>query len=243
MTTSVNQPLKTGDNIDTSNANWKFKGSVVENFDNHILKSVPLYEEGHNLIVNLSDYFINDDSICYELGASTAALSIKLAKHNQTKTAKFIGIEKEEDMYKKALESTKNISNIEIFNDDILTFDFLKSDFIVSYYTIQFIKPSVRQDIFNKIYDSLNWGGAFILFEKVRANDARFQDITTGLYNDFKLNNGYTPDEIISKSRSLKGVLEPFSTQGNIDMLKRAGFKDIISIMKYISFEGFLVIK
>jgi len=50
-------------------------------------------------------------------------------------------------------------------------------------------------------------------------------------------------DEIISKTRSLKGVLEPFSTQGNLDLLKRAGFVDIQIIMNYICFQGFLAIK
>ena len=65
----------------------------------------------------------------------------------------------------------------------------------------------------------------------------------TSLYNDYKLTQGYSPEEIFAKSVSLKGVLEPFSTQGNIDMMKRAGFVDITSIMKYVSFEGFLAIK
>jgi tRNA (cmo5U34)-methyltransferase len=57
------------------------------------------------------------------------------------------------------------------------------------------------------------------------------------------LNNGYTPDEIMGKSKSLKGILEPFSTQGNLDLLKRAGFVDFMTVMKYVCFEGFLAIK
>jgi tRNA (cmo5U34)-methyltransferase len=49
--------------------------------------------------------------------------------------------------------------------------------------------------------------------------------------------------EIINKSRSLKGTLEPFSTNGNLDMLRRAGFVDIMTVIKYVPFEGFLAIK
>ena len=60
---------------------------------------------------------------------------------------------------------------------------------------------------------------------------------------EYKIDQGYTSDEIISKSRSLKGILEPFSTKGNRDMLKRAGFVDILTVFKYGSFEGFLAIK
>ena len=43
-------------------------------------------------------------------------------------------------------------------------------------------------------------------------------------------------DEIINKSRSLKGVMNPFSTKGNYDLLERAGFKDVMTIQKYICF-------
>ncbi len=108
---------------------------------------------------------------------------------------------------------------------------------------MQFINPSLRQELFNRIFSSLNWGGAFIMFEKVRARDARFQDIATATYNEFKLNNGYKAQEIFNKTRSLKGILEPFSTRGNSELLDRAGFKDYMQVFKYICFSGFLAIK
>ena len=130
-----------------------------------------------------------------------------------------------------------------IITDDILQHDFEESDFIVAYYTIQFVRPSERQRLFDKIYNSLKWGGALLFFEKVRSCDARFQDIMTNMYAEYKLNNGYTPDEIMGKSKSLKGILEPFSTQGNLGLLKRAGFVDFMTVMKYVCFEGFLAIK
>ena len=82
------------------------------------------------------------------------------------------------------------------------------------------------------------WGGGFLFFEKVRAPDARFQDMTTTMYND-KLNQGFNEKEILNKTKSLKGVLEPFSSKANIQLLKRAGFKDIMCIFKFINFEGF----
>ena len=63
------------------------------------------------------------------------------------------------------------------------------------------------------------------------------------IYNDFKMEQGYDANEIIQKSKSLKGVLEPFSSKANFEMLKRAGFKDTMSIFKFVCFEGFLAIK
>ena len=155
----------------------------------------------------------------------------------------WIGIDLEENMIKEAKKQISGISNVELVADNIVTYPYQKSDFIISFCTMQFIPPYVRQEVFNKIYESLNWGGAFVLFEKVRAGDARFQDMMQTLYTDYKLEQDYSPEEIIAKTKSLKGILEPFSTQGNLDLLKRAGFVDIMTVFKYICFEGFLAIK
>lgn len=233
-----------GDGITAAHGSWSFGGDVSKSFDSHVSKSVPLYEEGHDLICNVADYFVKDDSVVYEIGCSTGTLIDKLANHCSAKTsAKFIGIDVESNMIERAKEKHAGKTRAEFLNDDVLSVDLSKADLIICYYTIQFIRPSLRQDLINKLYAALNWGGALIMYEKVRGADARFQDILTTIYQEYKLTKGYTPEDIISKTRSLKGVLEPFSTQGNIDMLKRAGFVDINTIQKYICFEGFLAIK
>jgi len=81
------------------------------------------------------------------------------------------------------------------------------------------------------------------MFEKVRFPDARFQDIISTTYMDYKLKQGYSESDIVNKTMSLKGILEPFSTLGNIDLMKRSGFADIASVQKFLCFEGFLAIK
>lgn len=238
--------IKAGDNIVTERANWKFSGDTVKEFDNHVKKSVPLYDEGHNLICDVSDFFVKNDSVIYEIGCSTGTLTFKIAEHNKSRhQARFIGIDVENDMisFAKQKRDSKKYSNIEFVADSIMNVDLEKSDMIMCYYTMQFIRPSDRQVIIDKLYESLNWGGGLLMFEKTRGADARFQDILTALYTDYKLRKGYTPDDIVSKSLSLKGVMEPFSTKGNIEMLERSGFKDINIIHKYICFEGFLAIK
>lgn len=236
--------MEVGDNLNMDRANWNFGGNVAKNFVEHVRKSVPFYDEGHDLICYLSDFFCLPDSTCYELGVSTGQLLKKLALYNKHKPKiRWVGIDREEEMVKKAKEHCQAVKNIELYCDDVLIFDYENADFIVAYYCVQFIPERHRQELFNKIYQKLNWGGAFILFEKVRAPDARFQDVTTSLYNDYKLRNGFSSDEIIGKAQSLKGVLDPFSTEGNLGLLKRAGFVDIMTIFKYVCFEGFLAIK
>ena len=238
--------INSGDGIKSENASWTFGRDTPKNFSTHVKKSVPHYDIGHDLVVDVSDYFVKEDSICYEIGVSTGVL-IKKLKDRHKSTTTWFGIDKEKKMIEQAKEEifpkNEKVKNLKLIADDAITYQYQKSDFMVSYYTIQFIPNRLRQILIDKIYSTLNWGGAFVMFEKVRGPDARFQDVMTGIYNEFKLKQGYTPEEIISKSRSLKGVMEPFSTKGNLDMLKRAGFVDILPIFKWVCFEGYVCIK
>ncbi len=235
--------MKVDKNLFAKNSSWSFDKNVPRKFDKHIYKSVPLYHQMHWLCEQLSDFYVKEDSVIYDIGCSTGTLLKKIAsRHKEKRKAKYIGI----DIIKKMTDfAKKNNSHkqIKFLNKNIVNYKLNSSDFIICFYTLQFIHPKHRQKVFNKIYKSLNWGGALFLVEKVRSYDARTQDQMTTIYEEFKLYNGFSEKEISSKKKSLKGILEPFSTNANIQMLKRAGFKDVSSIAKFICFEGFLSIK
>ncbi|MBW7858182.1 MAG: methyltransferase domain-containing protein [Leptonema sp. (in: Bacteria)] len=223
---------------------WSFGGQVPEQFATHACRSIPFYEAGHKLIAKISDSFVYDGSLIYDLGCSTGQLLYLLANRHQNKKMKLIGIENEPAMIDYANQHHSHDS-IQYLVDDVNQFDYGNetADLIICYYTIQFVRPAIRQLLIDRLFSALKWGGALLLFEKTRGPDARFQDLLTGLYNDFKLEQGYAADEILNKSQSLRGVLEPFSTQGNLDLLSRSGFKDWMTILKYICFEGIVAIK
>ena len=229
--------------IFANNASWTFDKNVAQKFDYHINKSIPIYKELQWLALQLSDYYIKEDSVVYDIGCSTGKfLKLLATRHKNKKKLKFFGI----DIVKKMINYAKiknNYKKITYQTKDVNKYKFKKSDLFISFYTIQFIHPKKRQDLINKIYKSLNWGGAFFFVEKVRSYDARTQDQLTNIYEEFKINNGFTLKEIINKKHSLKGILEPFSSSANIQMLKRSGFKDINSIGKFVCFEFFLAIK
>jgi tRNA (cmo5U34)-methyltransferase len=233
-----------GDGLSAAAGRWSFAGSTAEHFDSHVERSVPRYREGHQLVVELSDYFVLPGTTVLEIGCSTAALTEKIARQHSDRGVSFVGIDVEADMIATARERCAGLQGVELLVEDAVSYDpGAALDFVVAYYTIQFIAPRDRQRVIDAVFANLSWGGAFVMFEKVRAPDARFQDIMTQLYTDYKLTNGYSPDEVIGKTRSLKGVLEPFSSAGNLELLARAGFKDVMTIMKTVSFEGFLAIK
>ena len=235
--------MKVDKNLFAKNSSWTFDKNVPKEFDKHIYKSVPLYHQMHWLCEQLSDFYVKNDSHIYDIGCSTGSLIKRLAnRHKNKKKLKLTGIDIVDKMIKFAKKNNSG-KNISFIKKDLINYKFQKSDFIISFYTMQFIRPKDRQKLINKIFKSLNWGGAFFLVEKVRSYDARTQDQMTTIYEEFKLYNGFSEQEISAKKKSLKGVLEPFSTNANIQMLKRAGFIDVSSIAKFVCFEGFLAIK
>lgn len=240
----VGSSMTLGNGLGAGNGGWTFSGDVHTVFDDHVSKSVPLYAESHEVGIQLSDFFIHEGAVVYDIGCSTGTLLRKLATyHAGKKNVRFVGIDPVPAMVEHARAKSKDFENIEFIVGDAVNFDFQKSDLILSYYTLQFILPKYRQEVFDKIFSALNWGGGLVLFEKMRFPDARFQDITVQLYHEYKLTNGYSPSDILGKSRSLKGILEPFSEAANCELMSRAGFKDMTSIMRYLSFVGYLAIK
>ena len=233
--------ISVGSGIHSKNARWSFGGQTAKYFQGHVEKSVPFYKDCHNLIAEFSEFFIKENSYCLDVGCSTGSL-IRLLSKRHSRRVRWHGLEPEKEMMKifkqtkpgNATLIPKRLENAKLTN---------KYDFIIAFCTMQFIRPSIRQQCYSKIYKKLNWGGGFILFEKVRAPDARFQDIVSQIYTEFKINQGFTKEQIVNKTKALKGVLEPFSTAGNLGLIKRAGFVDVTLIFKWLCFEGYLCIK
>ena len=87
-----------------SNAAWTFGGKVPETFTDHVKRSVSCYNEDHDLICRISDFFVGKGFICYDLGTSKN----KLADHSN-KSARFIGLDLEEEMIAHAHRVSKHI--------------------------------------------------------------------------------------------------------------------------------------
>ena len=92
---------------------------------------------------------LKESSVCYDIGCSTGNLIQKINKHSNKKKIKFYGIEKEKKMYNYAKSKIKE-KNIKLINKDFRSVKTKKSDLIISYYTLQFINPSLRQNMLTK---------------------------------------------------------------------------------------------
>ncbi|MDY6990088.1 MAG: methyltransferase domain-containing protein [Thermodesulfobacteriota bacterium] len=234
---------KVGDNLYAGNAGWSFGNNVATVFDEHIRKSVPFYDAGHGLIVKMGDFFLPNGSTCIEVGCSTGNLLAGLAERNKEKDIRILGIDKEVKMVEEARKKCRKYGSVEVECQDIIDFDFSGVDLVISYYTMQFVQYKWRQEVINRIYAGLNPGGGFIFFEKVHTPYPRFQDMFGSLQNEYKLEKGYTPEEILGKAASLRGILEPLTSQENEVLLQDAGFRDTTIIFKYLCWEGLVSVK
>ena len=241
----LSSKLSVGDSISTLVGNWKFDDQVAQNFDSHVVKSIPLYNELQRTVVDITEWFITDGSIVYDIGAATGETLTLLAKKHENKSfVQLIGIESSKPMVAEAMKKCSTSPNISFLNHDVTDIaNFNSASLIISIYTIQFLHLGKRKKLFQRIYDDLLDGGAFILSEKVRAESSFFEDIWLELHWDYKERQGLTSSMIIEKAKSLRGILDPLSLDSNIKLLKSAGFSHVEVIMKWCNFVTIIATK
>jgi len=223
---------------------WKFSKQVAQNFDSHVQKSVPIYNEVQKMVVEMSEWFIRDGSYIYDIGSSTGkTISLLAAKHSRKRNVKFIGIESSTSMIKQAKKKC-NGKNIKFLHQDVAKLaDFSGADFVTSIYTLQFLSLDDRRKVIRRIYKSLSEGGALVMAEKIRAESSFFEDMWLELHWDYKRSAGFTTEQIIQKARSLRGVLLPITLSENIELLREVGFSTVDTFMKWYNFAGIIAIK
>ena len=67
-------------------------------------------------------------------------------------------------------------------------------------------------------------------------------DAYNDLYYDFKLSQGLSPEEILKKNMTLRGVMKPLTLEENIEILEDIGFKVNINV-KFNNFASMVAIK
>jgi tRNA (cmo5U34)-methyltransferase len=215
-------------------------------FVDHARRSVPLYDVGHDLVCDLSSCFVgrSGHGLGYELGSSTGELLRRLATHGPSNaTTRWIGLDREPGMVAAAREHCAGLDNVDLMQGDVTATSFERCDFVVAYLTLHFVPLEQRVEVVRRVYEALRPGGAFFLFEKVLASDARLEDLVTTVHYRWKRRAGLSPEEILNKKESLLGVLQPVTTADNLDMLRSAGFPSVASVLKHLCFEGFIAVK
>jgi tRNA (cmo5U34)-methyltransferase len=209
----------------------KFDFNTIQDFDNHIDKSIPNYNILISTILSISDYFITKDTTIYDLGCSTGKLLIDIDYPNLK-----IGYDNSNLM-------PKHSNPVHFIEADLNKFfEITNACIVYSIFTMQFLNRDARYNYCETVYNGLNEGGAFILCEKIYQENGLIQEILSFSHYDYKLNH-FSAKEIIDKEKDLRYIMKPNTLMQNVELLKKVGFKNISTFWQSYNFVGLIAIK
>lgn len=222
-----------------SDRQFAFDEQVAAVFDDMLHRSVPHYDEAMALTRYVALAYLQPGGRLYDLGCSTAATLLSIERELAVE-AELIGIDNSPSMLEQARRKLQAFaSKITLVEADVLTYPYDAADVIISNYTLQFIRPPVRETLICRIADAVSREGVFIFSEKVIGEDKRLGKLLIDHYHGFKKAQGYSDYEIMHKREALENVLIPYTERENVEMLQRCGFTHCETIFRWANFATF----
>lgn len=224
---------------------WSFNKNVSKVFDDHVVESIPLYNRFNKQIAKISEFYLKDKAVIYDIGCSTGNYISEICKAKK-KNLKIVGIDQNKNMIsiaKKKIRKFKTKNEVKLICNDVFNLKFEKFDLAVCSLLLPFFVRSLQVKLVKKIYKSLNRNGAAIFLNKCISESSRFENIYNQLYYDFKQEQGVSPSDILKKSKSLRSVHSINSSSQDVKLFKKIGFKKVEIFFKFLNFTGYLVEK
>lgn len=222
---------------------FEFDEQIAAVFDDMLKRSVPFYDEAMALTKRFALSYLREGGRLYDLGCSTASTLLDIERELAVE-AELIGIDNAPSMLEQARRKLSAFdSKIRLQEADIISYDYQDADVFITNYTLQFIRPLVREALIRRVYEALKGGGAFIFSEKVVCEEKRLNKLLIDRYYDFKKAQGYSEYEIMHKREALENVLIPYTVAENKEMVMRCGFKHFETLFRWGNFATFIALK
>ncbi|MCW5213534.1 carboxy-S-adenosyl-L-methionine synthase CmoA [Desulfobulbus sp. TB] len=229
---------------------FSFNDKVAEVFDDMLDRSVPHYQTVIKTTAAMIRRLTKPESVIYDLGCSTGSTLLELSRLLPDMNLRFIGLDNAPAMLDKARRKAEMFGKntiIEFQQQDItdagLSTTLENADVILCNYTMQFIRPMLRQDFIKRLAACLPTGGLLFVSEKIISQHSRLNRTFIDLYHDFKRDQGYSELEIAAKREALENVLIPFTPEENINLLRASGFEEAEMFFRWINFASFVALK
>ena len=230
-------------------ADFVFNEAVVRVFPDMIKRSVPGYPTIVENIGVIASQFAQPHSALYDLGCSLGAVSQALRRHVQTEGCRVIAVDNSGAMvercgeYLHAQDSMfQELLPVEVIEADICQLMFQPTSVVALNFTLQFIPREQRLALLSRIRQALLPGGALILSEKLRFEDAQEQELLTDLHIAFKRANGYSELEIAQKRSAIENVMKSDSLAEHRERLAAAGFSKVIPWFQCLNFASLIAL-
>ena len=138
--------------MDAPNTELSFSfARFAEGFDQHIRQSIRGYVDLLSDCIALSEYFVEDGTVVFDVGCSTGTFLREIWRKNRDRcpNTRYIGIDIEDKFCNYWHEPNNNCVNLLVA--DARTFQIPeKCSFVTSIFSLQFIPPRERQTIVDK---------------------------------------------------------------------------------------------
>ncbi|AQT28503.1 hypothetical protein YOLOSWAG_16 [Erwinia phage vB_EamM_Yoloswag] len=246
---------------------WEFDEPVAAVFDSMLQNSIPSYDRMRDLTYRIGRKFVQPGTTIVDLGASLGRAIEPFAEEfgaylasphhvngevsDIIETGNYYDLYEVSDPMRSRLVQNEVLQSVraELRDESLVDVqDFARNNgagcsLILSVLTLQFTPLEHRQRILDRISNSLNAGGAFILVEKVLGDSHALDDMMVDVYYSMKGDNGYTKEAIAAKRKSLEGVLVPMKASWNEELLRQAGFRHVDCFYRDLNFAGWIAVK
>ena len=179
----------------------KFDFNKIKDFDRHINLSIPNYDFLKENIIYLIEALTENETKVLDLGCSTGSLLFEI---NKLKNNTYIGY----DISNLLPEADYSKDNLYFKKENIIDVDLPDNASVISsIFTLQFLPTHKRKTVIDKVYESLNKDGYFIVCEKIHAIDPCLESITNAIYYKYK-GKHFSSEEILKKQQGLTSVMK-----------------------------------
>ena len=143
---------------------WTFDERVAEVFPDMIQRSVPGYSNIISMIGMLAERFVQPGTQVYDLGCSLGAATLSVRRNIHHDNCKIIAIDNSPAMIERCrrhIDAYKAPTPVDVIEGDIRDIAIENASMVVLNFTLQFLEPSERQALLDKIYQGLNPGGVY----------------------------------------------------------------------------------
>lgn len=214
--------------------NFIFNKSVVDVFDDMIVRSVPGYETIVNMLAMFTHKHAQPNTNIYDLGCSLGTVSKKIMQKCKNK---IIAVDSSSEMIKRCRQNLLN-QNVNIICDDINNVPIENASVVILNFTLQFIHREERASLLKKIQKGLQKNGILLLSEKID-DEQKDRELQMNFYQDFKKGQGYSDLEIEQKKVALKKIMLLDSMQTHQERLESVGFHHNIVWFRCFNFVSF----
>jgi tRNA (cmo5U34)-methyltransferase len=211
-----------------------FNFNTIEHFDSHISNSIKGYELLDELIVSISSFWAKDGEFIIDYGCTSGRLINRIQK--KYPKCSCIGYDITDHNFIK--QSLAKLIKTDISKN---SFSAPKCNLALSIFTLQFLSHKDRLALINKVYQSLNTNGAFVICEKEICSNGLIQEVFTFSNYDYK-RLSFSAEQILNKERDLRAIMNPLVFGENEKILTELGFK-VYPFFQSLNFRGWIALK